>query len=45
MFTFIICVTFLIGALICYASCYVASKADKESERCWREHQRKNLKK
>ena len=45
MFTFAICITLLIGALICYASCYVAASADRQSEEYWQKRKSENLKK
>lgn len=45
MFTFILCVALLIGALICYASCCAAANADRQSEEYWQKRNSENLKK
>ena len=35
IFSIIIAIIFLLAGLICYASCYVASNADRMSEEYW----------
>lgn len=35
MFSIVVAAVFVIGGLICYASCYVASNADRLSEEYW----------
>lgn len=35
IFSTIVAVVFVIGGLICYTSCYTASKADRPSEEYW----------
>ena len=48
IFSIIVAVVFVIGGLICYASCYVASNADRLSEEYWQrkiaDQQLENLK-
>ena len=48
MFSIVVAVVFVIGGLICYASCYVASNADHISEEYWQrkiaDQQLENLK-
>ena len=39
MITLIICIACTFAALVCYASVYVASKADRISEKYWEEHE------
>lgn len=34
----IIAIIFAFGALVCYASCAVAARADKIEEKYWEEH-------
>ena len=38
MITLIICIACAFAALVCYASCYAAAKADIASEKYWEEH-------
>jgi hypothetical protein len=45
MFTFILCVAFLVGALICYASCCISADADYRAEKMAEKFERENLKK
>lgn len=45
MFTFILCITLLIGALVCYVSCCAAANADRKSEEYWHKRNSENLKK
>lgn len=48
MFSIVVAAVFVIGGLICYASCYVASNADRSSEEYWQhkiaDQQLENLK-
>lgn len=48
MFSIVVAAVFVIGGLICYASCYVASNADRLSEEYWQrkiaDQQLENLK-
>ena len=34
----LMCLTFVFGSLVCYASCYAAAEADRQAEEYWREH-------
>ncbi len=38
IFSIIIAIVFAFSAIICYASCVVAARADKMSEKYWEEH-------
>ena len=38
IFSIIIAIIFAFGALVCYASCVVAARADKMSEKYMEEH-------
>lgn len=37
----LMCLVFVFGSLVCYASCYAAAEADIENERYRREHENK----